>query len=454
MKKSLCLMLCALMVFGAGCSSPGSASSATAPPSSQTSAAPSSQDEQKLEDCTIRILTRSFNDATIINRIILKRLNEWAEQNPNIEVVNESVLDEDQFNNKFKIAVSSGDMPTMVSSYGGGGFKAYIEGGLILDLAPYMEQNSDFFGVLTDAAYSTQRYPDIEGTYGFAMDMWATSIYYNKKIFAEQGLEVPATIKEFEAVCDKLLAAGITPMPLGDKNAYLGGHLSGELMMKRFGSGIMYDLADRKKKYTDPEVLEIFELMKKWQDKGYLGDNVTTMDVDAARVMFKTGKSAMLHQQVHLFSPIMETAEATVASEDVGIMPFPYFDDYPENKNAWHSGTNTNYSIAADASEAEIQATIALWKYLFSKEAMQAAIDEGAGAIICTRTDVSDPANVPPAAIAEIMKAYASATDIGKEAGEYDTNPAVRNLLRDSIQGMFAGTSPEETAEKIQKVIG
>jgi len=29
----------------------------------------------------------------------------------------------------------------------------------------------------------------------------------------------------------------------------------------------------------------------------------------------------------------------------------------------------------------------------------------------------------------------------------------VRNLLRDSIQGMFAGISPEETAAAIQAVI-
>lgn len=449
MKKFLCLMLCALMVFGAGCSSPGSSSSAE--PSSPQTGTPSSQNGQKLEDCTIRILTRSFNDTTVIARIMLEKLNEWVAQNPNIKVVNESVNDEDQFNNKFKIAVSSGDMPTMLSSYGGGAFKAYIEGGLILDLTPYMEQHSDFFGVLTDAAYSTQRYPDIDGTYGFATDMFATGIYYNKKIFAEQGLEVPTTIKEFEAVCDKLVAAGITPMPLGDKNSFLGGHLSGDLMMKRFGSQVMYDLAGRKKKYTDPDVLEIFDLMKKWQDKGYLGDNVTTMDVDAARVMFKTGKSAMLHHLIHQYTPIMK--DATVPAEDVGIMPFPYFDEYPEHKNAWHSGSNMTYSIAADASEAEIQATIALWKYLISKEAMQAAVDEGAGAIISTRTDVSKPSNIP-SAIAEVMKVYDSADDVGKEAGEYDTNPAVRNLLRDSIQGMFAGTSPEETAEKIQKVIG
>ena len=41
-------------------------------------------------------------------------------------------------------------------------------------------------------------------------------IFYNKTIFAEVGIEVPETIDELEAACDKLVAAGYVPFALAN----------------------------------------------------------------------------------------------------------------------------------------------------------------------------------------------------------------------------------------------
>ena len=51
----------------------------------------------------------------------------------------------------------------------------------------------------------------------FAVPFAAVShfVYYNKQIFADNGIEVPATFEEFLAVCEKLKAAGITPLANG-----------------------------------------------------------------------------------------------------------------------------------------------------------------------------------------------------------------------------------------------
>ena len=51
----------------------------------------------------------------------------------------------------------------------------------------------------------------------FAVPFAAVShfVYYNKAIFADNGIEVPATFEDFLAACEKLKAAGVTPLANG-----------------------------------------------------------------------------------------------------------------------------------------------------------------------------------------------------------------------------------------------
>lgn len=48
-------------------------------------------------------------------------------------------------------------------------------------------------------------------SYILPISMNAAGVFYNKKIFEENGIEVPTTYEELIAVCEKLKAAGITP---------------------------------------------------------------------------------------------------------------------------------------------------------------------------------------------------------------------------------------------------
>jgi len=41
-------------------------------------------------------------------------------------------------------------------------------------------------------------------------------LWYNKKVFADNGLKAPTSFDEFFAAADKLKAAGVTPLALGD----------------------------------------------------------------------------------------------------------------------------------------------------------------------------------------------------------------------------------------------
>ena len=453
-KKILAFLLCMTLLVTAACVSPQPAPDpvADAPASAADDSAPTlteSDTSGGLADATISLLSRSFTlNSMYVFEVAHEQLQAWQSENPNITVINESVFDEDQFNNRFTIAVSSGDIPTIFSHYGGGAFKPYIDSGMVLDLEPYLLEDPEWYNSFIEGALAFSQYPDISGIFAVPIDMFATGIFYNKTLFAQAGVSPPNTIAEFEAACEALLAAGIQPMTFGDANSFRCGHLIGDILMKRHGSSFMHDLADGRQAYTDPEFVEVLQLMKSWQDRGFLGANVATLDVDGERTNFRTGQTAMIQHLVSQYGNIMGDG-ATVEDHEVGFIPFPYFDEAPEHRNAWHSGASLLHSIATDASEAEIAAAISLLKMYTGLETAAIQVERGEGTFLSAIRGAPVSANPVPA-IVEFTAVYPNATDAGKEPGEYSTNPAMRNLIRDQIQAMFAGTPPEEVARILQ----
>lgn len=62
-------------------------------------------------------------------------------------------------------------------------------------------------------------------TYALPLSQNYMAIFYNGDIFEQVGItELPTTWDELMAVCDKLVAAGITPFAFGDKDPGRVGH--------------------------------------------------------------------------------------------------------------------------------------------------------------------------------------------------------------------------------------
>lgn len=90
-----------------------------------------------------------------------------------------------------------------------------------LEMARFMERGA--LSDLSDVSIASQIRPEVQelvdqyATYPgrtsvIPWSVTAAAVLYNRQIFEEQGLEVPTTWSEFEAVCEALLAAGITPI--------------------------------------------------------------------------------------------------------------------------------------------------------------------------------------------------------------------------------------------------
>jgi len=85
----------------------------------------------------------------------------------------------------------------------------FMERGALSDLADLPEAGR----IRGDVLELAEWYPGYEGrTSVIPFSVAAASVIYNRRIFADNGLEVPTTWDELLGVCEALLGAGITPI--------------------------------------------------------------------------------------------------------------------------------------------------------------------------------------------------------------------------------------------------
>ena len=395
---------------------------------------------------TIKVLSRYSSDQGPDDIVFNSRIENFMDENPNIKVEHEAIGDEATYNNMFKTSIATGDAPDIFVNYGGTQFQDYVESGLFYDLSKVATEDKEWADKYIPTMLDAWKYEDIEGFYGVPVACFATGVYYNKDLFTQNGLEVPKTIEEFEKVCDAFMSKGITPFALGDKDNFRGAHLLANLILKRENFDYTKSVIDGETKWNDTAMKEVFEVMSSWQKKGYLGDNITTLDATGEQALFLNGETPM-HINGSWFMTQISEAENP---ERFGFIPFPYFEKYPEYKNNWHSGTSEGISISANNGEERLEASIKLLKYLTDADAYNESQKIAKGGIfpVTTMEEIDD---ITPIA-KEFNEVFVDVQDTKLEPGDYAKNPQLREEIRDAIQGMFAGTSVDDTLARIQKV--
>lgn len=123
--------------------------------------------------------------AELTNQIAL--VDAFMAQHPDIKV-KVTVSDWDAYWDKLQTGLAGGDAPD-VFAMDGPLFPDYQSRGVLLDLAPYIEQDGFDLTALADAGVAHFTTPD--GQYGLPRDLNVVALYYNKAMFDAAGLAYP-----------------------------------------------------------------------------------------------------------------------------------------------------------------------------------------------------------------------------------------------------------------------
>ncbi|TQL47177.1 carbohydrate ABC transporter substrate-binding protein (CUT1 family) [Homoserinimonas aerilata] len=148
---------------------------------------------------------------------------------------------------------------------------------------------------LAPSLQTTARYDDkgIMGSgswYGVPNYGEFVEVYYNKDMFAANGLEVPTTLAELEDVMQAFVDKGVTPLAESAAEYPLG-QLWYQLALSKADRGWIddYQLYTGDVDWQGPEVSYATETIKDWTDKGYISQDASGFKAEDAGTAFING---------------------------------------------------------------------------------------------------------------------------------------------------------------------
>ena len=410
----------------------------------------SESDDGNGDKIKITFMSRDSGD-TPIAKVYEDQIARFMEENPDIEVQNDSIYEEAAYNNKLKVAISTGEIPSIFYYPAIAGLTEWAESGVLLDLSDALEEDPEWADTFLDGALDTYRLDDygVEGIYALPNELNVDAIFYNKALFEEAGItKIPETMDELYDAIDKLNAAGITPFGVGGKDTWVMGHIFNNILAKRIGADGIRALGTGEKSWTDEDVVECLQITKDLKDeKNAFMEGFEGIDVNTQMSQFLSGEVAMISHSSPII-PEMYNTDSEIL-DDISFFPFPYFTDKEEYKDTRVVYTS-GWMLSGTMSEEETDATLKLVKYMTTPEAIQERMD--AAMRVAPYKNITAPEDAP-----QIFKDMVEYTDtISNSVGEYfdyDTCSTLVDTSRNGILNMMLGNTAQSTAEEIQKDI-
>lgn len=215
-----------------------------------------------------------------------QQLNGTSKKDTNISLSTTGYSDENQYQAFVKQSFRTQQSPGLFTWSTGDSLKQLVDQKLVADTSSIWKQ------AIADGNVSK----DLEKYYTFGGKQYCVPLniaywvmYYNKKIFDDNGISKPTTWKELMSDAAKLKAAGVTPFY---QTSTLFTFPWFETMVAGTDPALYAGLATGKVKYTDPRIVSIMKEWESQEKKGWFSDAGSTTD---PAQMLKQGDMAMIN---------------------------------------------------------------------------------------------------------------------------------------------------------------
>jgi raffinose/stachyose/melibiose transport system substrate-binding protein len=148
-------------------------------------------------------------------------------------------------------------------------------------------------------------------------------IWYNKKLFAANGIAEPTTYDQLVAAAAKFKAAGVIPFSASGQAGWPITRLISSYLYRALGPDALQAVADGKAKLTDPQYVPAAQAVASLGKAGYFGPGVGSLSYDDSVQQFLTGKAAMFYMGSWELGDFNSATTDKIGAANIGFMPFP-----------------------------------------------------------------------------------------------------------------------------------
>lgn len=307
-------------------------------------------------------------------------LDEYAEMAKKFEESHPGVKIEVQHaandsNTLLQSRINSGDIPDVFDVESGTSAQKYYE------YAYDWTDDKEVLDKFNEAALETGKDAD-----GNIMSLpWTyenMGMIYNKDLFEKAGItELPKTMDELEAACEKLDAAGITAFALAAKETWVLQQLSTHYMMDKSldAKGVVEKLNSGDMTFKDlknfQNVFRLLDLAVK-----YGPDKPLEVDWETSENMLANGEAAI----IHMGDWCQSTLDSFNPDANLGFLPCPVSDNAEDVTLL--SSCNWTYLVNKDSENLELAKEYL--EYILTSEEGQKWMCDGVGAVPGAKTDM------------------------------------------------------------------
>lgn len=297
------------------------------------------------------------------------------------------------------------------------------------------------------AALSYQRFDD-GSLYMVPFEFQVELFWYNTAIFADAGVEVPATLDDFPQMCEQLREAGVTPIALDGQDQWPLERYMAYYPFRLAGNGYVSDLKRGDASFTDAPGTAAVEWLASLGEAGCFQEGFSSTGYADAQAAFTSGRAAVYNIGTwELANLATDTLDATVR-DDVAFFTLPTAPGATTAENEFVSPSGIGMAVNAQTYDPLVRDFLefALTRY--------PEVYAATGALSPTSTvETTVPENATPL--------YTEALSLADEVGElsampWDTqlDPTSNSRLQQELTLLVQGDiTPEEFIATMDQTI-
>ena len=145
--------------------------------------------------------------------------DEYSETNDLGYKVEVQYYENEQFKTKLTTLMAANNVPDIFQTFELAYLKPFVEGGKVYEVGEALNKDLEWKDTFTEGVFDPVTYDG--KIYSIPTEKSVAVMFYNKKIFKDNNVEVPTTYDDFLNVCETLKNNGVTPMTLSATDAWI-----------------------------------------------------------------------------------------------------------------------------------------------------------------------------------------------------------------------------------------